>query len=272
MIKTKSKFITPPKDFSNNVNKGEKYFRDVIDKNRTEELITGWKSSMQGKLGYINALKKAKILPTYYGERVLELGAGCCWFGSILSKEDSIKEIYCVDLSENLLKNVAPHIMGYLHARDEKIVRVLNDYDNLKFEKDFFDSVAFDSSLHHSKDVVKTLEIANNVLKKGGYVIAHREPILPLLLPNRERKRRKFATVESTKYGVIEKTYTLDEWGDMFQKAGFRVKFVPYMSFNKVPKNKIKRRILNFLCKIEVFNKLFAGYFHNRLIFVAKKL
>lgn len=268
----KSRFIGPPGDFSKKVNKGEKHYRDAIDKKRTNKLIKGWTlAGKKTKFKYIEILKRERIWPKYYGSRVLELGAGSCWFSSILSRENSVKEIYCVDLSENLLKNVAPHVMKSLNAKEEKITRVLNDYDNLKFKQEFFDSIAFDASIHHSKDVVHTFMIANKVLKKGGYIIAHREPVLPLFLPFREKKRKKFSESEGTQYGVTERTHTLKEWKKLFKKAGFNVKQIAYNPFEIHPATNTRRRIMNLLFKNKLIMKSSAGYFHGGIIFIARK-
>lgn len=54
---------------------------------------------------------------------VLELGAGGCWFSSIVSKFADVEKVYALDFSSYLLLNVAPLMMDHLHARKEKIVR-----------------------------------------------------------------------------------------------------------------------------------------------------
>lgn len=213
--------------FSEYLNKEELKYRETIQLQEDEFKDTSnW-------IERINDERRHIILPFLYrnvdfkGE-ILELGAGSCWFGSELSRLDSVSKIYCVEMSEFILKNVAPHVMEHIGANTEKLTRVIGDFNQLDFQDEKFDYVVFDASLHHVPEdsFLRVLKEVHRVLKSDGKVVAIREPFLRTITIKKENNRRKFGQHEKT-YGVTENIYSKREWKSMLSKAGFKCHFIP---------------------------------------------
>ena len=180
---------------------------------------------------------------------ILELGAGSCWFSSGLSLLGSVNKIYCLDMSEFVLQNVAPYIMEHLGADTGKIIRVIGDWNKLYFENEKFDFVVFDAALHHIPDnsFTRVLKEVYRVLKTDGKVVAIREPFLsPLFLGPLEAYRRHTFGSHERKHGVTENIFTKKEWENMFRNSGFKCRFIPH-SFQTNNTWNLKNSIKKFI-------------------------
>jgi SAM-dependent methyltransferase len=156
---------------------------------------------------------------------VLELGAGGCWFSSIVSKFVEVKHVYALDFSSQLLMNVAPLMMDHLHAKKEKIVRVRGSFYNLRVINKKFDFVVFDSALHHADHPIKLLREIREVLSNDGVLVCLRENIAPSLPILEQIVRRKTGASEK-RYGVTENIFTLSQWKDLFRRGEFRMRVI----------------------------------------------
>ena len=184
--------------------------------------------------------------------KILEIGAGACWFSAELSKLPQVEEIIATDFSPKLLKEQAPKIFRLLHAESHKITRMPGDFHRLDFADDAFDFVVCSAVLHHAVDMVAVLREARRVLKKRGRFVAIREPIWPLLkLKSRSRTQARLVAA-----GVNEHFYTLAEYRKFFADAGLDLE----------PKRVNLASGLKF-CVDELVN----GLTHARYAFVATK-
>jgi len=154
--------------------------------------------------------------------RILEIGAGSCWFSSVLSKFPEVKEVYALDFSKHILTKVAPAMMDYLNADSKKIVRVRGSFYNLIRLGKKFDFVVADETLHHADYPIKLLNGIGNVLKQDGRIVFIREPIASRM-PILGSVNKRISGSRERKYGVTENIYTLNEWYEIFQKANFDV-------------------------------------------------
>ena len=161
-----------------------------------------------------------------FAGHILEIGAGSCWLSSILSKFSEVEEICALDFSRHVLKIVAPEVMDYLKADAMKIVRVRGSFYDLNRLDRRFDFVVADQTLHHADYPFKLLDDISNVLRSDGRIIFIREPIAPKIPILKSVMKRIFGSHER-KYGVTEKTYTLDEWREIFWKGGFDIVCYP---------------------------------------------
>ncbi|MFH1638662.1 MAG: class I SAM-dependent methyltransferase [Candidatus Woesearchaeota archaeon] len=232
-------------DYRNNMQLKESEYSD----------ISNWfKRVNDGRLLVMQGLEKIGIRPK---GRILELGAGSCWFASELSKLKQVRQVYALEFSETLLKEISPKIMKYLGAKEEKITRVIGDFNKLEFNDKTFDWVVFDAALHHITDMDQVLQEVRRVLKDGGSILAIREPVLPKLRPG---IRETFGAHERS-LGVTENIYTKNEWLEFFERNGLRLRFVQLM-----PREKSLHKIISMLPFRWLNGLLFAHY-----VFIAKK-
>ena len=64
-----------------------------------------------------------------------------------------------------------PRVFSEISERPEKILRVVGDFNDLKFEDNTLDFVVELGAFHHSEKVQKTFCEAYRVLKPGGWFI-----------------------------------------------------------------------------------------------------
>lgn len=244
------------KKLSEKANLEELYYRNNIESKdpRTDSWGKWVKKIRDGRLSYVRFLKRTIHCLKGQG---LELGAGSCWFSSEVSKIKEVKKIYCVDFSEYLLQKIAPKIMKFLDAKTEKITRVIGDFNSLRFEDNTFDFILVDAALHHATDLTSMLREARRVLKKRGCLIAIREPIVPLFRP---WTRSKFG-LEDKKFGITENIYSMKEWRQYFQDAGFKLELIPF-----IPKRNFKYKLISMIPFKWLNGLIFTHY-----IFKAKK-
>ncbi len=187
--------------------------------------------------------------------KVIEIGAGMCWFSSEVSKLNEVNKVYALEFSEYMLKTIAPRFMQKLNAKTDKIIRIQGDFNALSFENSFFDFALVDATLHHATNLNHLLKEINRVLKPGGILIAIREPIVPSWRPWTKDTFGK----EDRKRGITENIYSFSEWQDFFRNAGFKPRFIPFM-----PSAKPKQKLVSLLMPL---NRQLLGHY----IFVARK-
>ncbi len=146
----------------------------------------------------------------FRGLRVLELGAGRCWFSAHFARLGA--EAVAVDILEDEVMGLG---CGRFFEEEEglRIHRVLCDMHSLPFREGSFDVVAATATLHHSPDLSALLSEARRVLKPGGLLLAANEP---LYLPWRE-------TPEEERKGAHEGSFPLWTWMRLLHRAGFRL-------------------------------------------------
>jgi SAM-dependent methyltransferase len=149
--------------------------------------------------------------------RILEIGAGACWFSAELSKLSEVQEVVATDFSPHLLKIMAPRIFERRQAETRKITRMPADFHKMTFPEQSFDFVVCSAVIHHAVDVGRLLREVHRVLKNSGQFIAIREPVWPLVrLQSRSKTQERLV-----KAGVNEHMYTLPEYKKFFADAGF---------------------------------------------------
>lgn len=255
----KPRLIETGLPFSTKANLDELAYRNKIQLSEKKyATIDKWKKFTQfGVLNIIPFLLKQGV---FFKGKILEIGAGACWLSSELSKIDKVQEVYALDFSDVILRQIAPHIMHYLGANTSKITCVVGDFNDLRFEDRTFDFVVCDATLHHSSNLPWLLNQIRKVLKDDGTVVAFREPILSPLKLLAKFQEKRFG-VEEKKYGVTENIYNLNEWREYFDRAGFEACFFPYIHHTN-----LKGRIVRF-SPLRFLN----GYLFSKFIFIASK-
>lgn len=253
------KFIKTEPPFSDKANLKEEMYRNEIQlSERKYSTIDKWKRFTQcGVLRIIPHLIQRGI--SFKG-KILGIGAGGCWLSSELSKIDKVEEIYPIDFSKVILKQIAPHIMHYLDADISKITCIIGDFHTLKFDDKTFDFVVCDTTLHHTNHLRALLNEIVRVLKDDGMLIALREPILSKWRFLAKYQKDRFG-IKEKRFGVIENIYGLEEWRDFFSSSGFKVRFIPYIHHTT-----IKGKIVRFS-----FLRFLNGHLFSKYIFIARK-
>lgn len=210
--------------YSEDINLDELNYREQIQPfEKKYSNINNWFKEITIKVEIMSAL----FNHVEFKGSILELGAGSGWFGSELSKLESVNKVYCLDLSKYLLENITPQIIKFLNAKEEKITRVIGDFNNLQFND--LDFVVFDSAMHHIPE-----EIFNNVLleihrtlKDNGKVVSIFEPFLGNNNLVNFLRKRQFGRHER-KFGVTENIFSKEQWQQKFEDAGFKANFISH--------------------------------------------
>lgn len=104
--------------------------------------------------------------------RGIDIGGGVGSVSSVVAKSNFVKEIICLEITENCVKKCHPVVIEeILGNQSNKVSSVIGDFDNLELNDNSLDfAIAWDA-LHHSNNAVKTLNEVNRVLKPGGHFV-----------------------------------------------------------------------------------------------------
>jgi len=140
--------------------------------NQTVETTLKWLEDEQLMHRLQQSLRYATPL---HGE-ILDLGAGSLWLTAYLSKLDSIKRVCAVELAKNRIEQIGIPLFNHLKGNADKTEVFVGDAHQLKFADKTFDFILCDGFLHHLDNLKFGLKEIHRVLRKGGYLIAIREP------------------------------------------------------------------------------------------------
>ena len=176
----------------------------------TEE---AWTRSLREELPKFIPFLVKKCGLDFHG-RILEIGAGAAWLSAELSKLPKVVEMITTDFSTKLLREQAPRVFKLLNAHGSKITRVPGDFHKLDFPNNHFDFVVSSAVLQHATNIVQALREAKRVLKPGGRFVAIREPIWPLIMKSRAKKRPLPGPG-----GLELRHYSLSQYREFFRQA-----------------------------------------------------
>lgn len=182
--------------------------------------------------------------------RILEIGAGPCWFSAELSRLPAVLEVIATDSSPKLLRELAPQVFRRLNANAGKITRMPADFHRLDFPDRTFDFVVCANALHCALNLPQVLRESRRVLKPGGCFVAVREPVRPLV---RFHSDASPAAMRKGKPLLRSR----EEYEDLFQRAGFT----------------FTTQRLNLASGWKYyFDEMVNGLTHARYVFVARRL
>jgi SAM-dependent methyltransferase len=102
----------------------------------------------------------------------IDLGGGVGCISSTLAKRDAIEKIYCIEVVEDVVKLCQSIVKReILKEKEDKVISVVGDFDNLQLESNSVDFAVSWDSMHHSTDPIKTLKECKRVLKRNGILI-----------------------------------------------------------------------------------------------------
>ena len=223
--------------------------------------------------------KTIKLIPNVYDKIKgigIDLGGGVGCISSTLAKNSNVEKIFCVELVEEVVKLCQPIVKKQiLKDQYEKVVSVVGDYNFLELPDNSVDFAISWDAMHHSQDLIITLQECKRVLNKNGiFIIIDRvhnnstsdqeiERILNItydeefLKKNYRRLDEKLTRKENG-----EHEYRFYEWKEFFQKAGFE------LISNVIIKTKTEEnlKLKNDDNIKEIFTEYELGAFGNRKI------
>ena len=184
--------------------------------------------------------KTMKLIPNVYNKIKgigIDLGGGVGCISSTLAKNPNVEKIFCVELVEDVVKLCQPIVKKQiLKDQHEKVVSVVGDYNFLELPDNSADFALSWDAMHHSQDLVITLQECKRVLKKDGIFMiidrAHNnstsdeeiERILNITY-DKEFLKKNYRKLDEklTRKENGEHEYRFYEWKEFFQKTGFEL-------------------------------------------------
>ncbi len=107
--------------------------------------------------------------------KVIEIGCGSGRITKFLYKQEKIKQIYCLDLSENMLKV----LKSKLNQEElKKAFFICEDATNyFRRCQNKFDIIIISSALHHIYDYLELLNFCSQKLNERGFIYIYDEPL-----------------------------------------------------------------------------------------------
>ena len=165
----------------------------------------------------------------------LEAGAGSGIFSAVIAKDEAVRKVYAVEISDNVVKLLMPKVVrDVLGDKEEKVTGVIGDFDHIRLPDNSLDFVFDYLSLHHSSNLDTTLKELNRVLKKGGILVCfdkarpdnYTDEDINRMLDKEygESYKKQFgleAGVLLTRRMNGEREYRLKDWKRYFEQSGF---------------------------------------------------
>jgi len=212
-------------------------------KNQYLKLPEGDSSVFFSENRYFSAIKDSasffyeaiQIASLDHDSKILDCGADSCWSTAKLAEMGY--NCTAIDINHHLVISDF-----YLQGKNIFFERVTADMGALPFRPLSFDAAFTISSIHHTRDLEKTVSGIYSALKKGGKLILVNEPVNPVF---RSITDREFGGIDFED-GVNEHTYSITDYRRAARKAGFCFNlFLPKNTFPQ--EKKFHYRISNWL-------------------------
>jgi hypothetical protein len=189
---------------------------------------TQFKQLISRAIFFLHKIKKPmRVIAVDMGSRT---GVGA----SILSKLERVENVYSVKLSEYYIEKIMPVTFEKFEAMNNKIQRVMSDFNRLDVEDGSLNIVLDIDSFYHSEDFDRTRDECSCALTKNGVIIAidrawlssftHEQfkTMLSRELPDRLTQKYGIQSGQSfTRQDFGEHEYTIRQWFDLFEHHDF---------------------------------------------------
>lgn len=127
-------------------------------------------------------LKSIAILRNKYNYELngigVDLAAGNLWAAPYLIKSGLVKKLYCIEFSRYRLLKLGPKVLEHYKVPKNKVILVLGNFYNLKFEQNSIDFILLSQAFHHADRPQALLAEIHRVLKPNGIVIIIGEHVI----------------------------------------------------------------------------------------------
>jgi ubiquinone/menaquinone biosynthesis C-methylase UbiE len=182
---------------------------------------------------------------------ILEIGSGYCWISSLIKLNFPKVNMVSTDISYNALL-VGEKISQFLNTKID--CYATSKVEKIPFENQYFDCVIGSAVLQQTKPEESIKEIFR-VLKEGGKYVGIWELSSPRVLGAIWGSRWGLQGKTARHDKVTYRNYTVKEWEQHFQKAGFK-KVTIEMDIDPRYKK----------------NHWFIGFYYNQLNRISKKI
>lgn len=267
---------------------------DEVEKGQTLESVHGqalrdYKQFEQLIGGALSFLKKGGH-PT--GGVAVDMGSGTGVGACILSRFEEVEKVFAVEFSEYFVAKVMPLVFEKYDANNEKLQRVVSDFNRLKVEGNSLGIVLDIDSFHHSEDLDRTLQECYRVLVPNGVIIAidrawpdrytrdRLEAMLDTEFPNHLKQKYNIPLGQHfTRRDFGEHEYTIKQWFAFFRRNGFEpsvflLRHPPALNrfWLRLPTFEFSMALSSLLYRLG-FRRLWAyGFTKARVMFVCKKV
>ena len=206
----------------------------------------------RGGLGLIskkieNIIANAGV--SFTQKNILEFGAGICKTSAVISKLYDVNKITCVDISEGLLKQLAPRVISMLGGDLSKFQFVIGDMNQITKFPTSFDAIVCYGAVHHLHLPEYFFANLQNILNPGGFILILDEPKIPSvpMIPKSPGKKYLNAHYAKRFKGDNENIYSVAQYCRIFGK-NWKVKRLDTRRFSKIlPYQPLKVFMSDFL-------------------------
>ena len=112
-----------------------------------------------------------RIVGTRICGRVLDVGCGNGYASSWLALNRPVEEIYALEATHSAVESLIPSTLSHLNVPAGIVKPTLGSFNQIPVTS-FFDFVVAMGALHHSTNLLRTLQECAKALKPGGFLIA----------------------------------------------------------------------------------------------------
>ena len=175
----------------------------------------------RGGLGLIserieNIIANAGV--SFSSKNILEFGAGICKTSAVISKLYDVGKITCVDISEGLLKELAPRVISMMGGDLSKFEFAIGDMNQITKLPTRYDAIVCYGAVHHLHLPEYFFANLQNILNPGGFVLILDEPTIPSVPMIPKSPGNKFLNAHYAKRfeGDNENIYSVAQYRRMF--------------------------------------------------------
>lgn len=167
----------------------------------------------------------------------MEIGAGVAVFSSMIcDRYPNVEKVYAIEVVAGVVEHLRPRILDhFIPDKVERVANVIGSFDDIDLEDGSCDFCVENSSLHHSYDLVNTMQEINRKLRQGGHLLiidrAHndclseeqRDIMLDLVYSKNVMEKNGFIGESLTRRQNGEHEIKLGEWTAAIAAGGFEV-------------------------------------------------
>lgn len=187
--------------------------------------------------------------------RIVDLGAGACYFAAELSKLPEVTEVVALDMSERFLTTTGLRVFDHRAGDRTKLVLAPGVFESVPFATGYFDTACFLASIHHSLAPIKALMEACRVVRPGGRLLLLELIPAPIGIAN----AREVALRLTRSEGVTETAFTRSELSYWLRHAGWGD--IHYHPLDVLTTHPIKRLVRRTLRVLQLENLVLANLY-----------